>query len=377
MSQKKLQGLSQRLKKAEDKIKELQEELTFPAPRPSVKIGRNSVSLKRAIIKPNFKNKTVLTDSTWRYVEIFLKENGNEESLFYWEQARNFCKATENLSLVSSPLTTYYTFLNATKALLVYKSIDFDNKHGVSGHREDGRYNLQNEHVILKPKGIVSSLSNYLKEPIHEGGVEYNLKKILCNLQFVHRAYILTYSEPDLFIPIVNPRFVCDKFRNVGWFEAELEPEHSNKTTLSRLVGFSLDEKYVNDDFYTIRRNKVFTWIAPRNTPTADSKKELEKYHVKIRKQLRYIYSPNNLWYVKRKDLKNHVIDRGTLPLIFIAMHRLSELSRYQPQILKKLFERSSSWLLSEFITKSMVQFVDQISSEITGDDFRMTGFRT
>jgi len=377
LSRKQIQNLYRRLKKAEEKIKGINEELTYPKPRPTIKISRNEIALKKAIINPNFKNKTVLTDSTWRYVEIFLKENSADEALFYWEQARNFCKATENLSLVSAPLTTYYTFLNATKALLTHKGIGFDNKHGVSGHREEGHYNLQNEHVVLKPKGIVSSLSTYFNEPIPTSGVEYNLKKILCNLQFIHRAYTLTYSGPELYIPIINPRFVFDKHRKVGWFEAQLEPEHSNKTTLTRLIGFGVDRKYENDEFFTIRRNKVFSWLAPRNVPTLASREALEKYHFKIRKQLRYIYSPNNLWYIKRKDLRNHLIDRGTLPLIFIAMHRLSELSRYQPQTLKKHFNRTATWLLSEFITKSMVQFIDQISSEITGDDFRMTGFRT
>ncbi|WP_299143409.1 YaaC family protein [uncultured Vibrio sp.] len=58
------------------------------------------------------------------------------------------------------------------------------------------------------------------------------------------------------------------------------------------------------------------------------------------------------------------------------AMHRLSELSRYNPQNLHKHLTKDASWLLSEFINKSIYQFIDQISSEITGNDFRVTGFR-
>ncbi len=340
-------------------------------------MGNSDISLKRAVISPNFKSKTVLTDSTWRYVEIFLKENGADDALFYWEQARNFCVATESLSMISAPLTSYYAFLNATKALLTFKKVGFDNKHGVSGRREDGHYNLQNEIISLKPKGIASSLSTYLKEPIPTGGVEYSLKNIFYNLQFIHRAYILTFGGSELFIPIINPRFVYDKTRKAAWFEAQLEPEHSNKTIITKLIGFGVDNIYDNDAAYTIRRNKVFHWDAPRNKAAPSSIEALERYHVKIRKQLRYIYSPSDLWYIKRKDLRNYVIDRSTLPMIFIAMHRLSELSRYQPQILKKHLERKSSWLLSEFINKSMVQFIDQVSSEITGNDFRVTGFRT
>ena len=58
------------------------------------------------------------------------------------------------------------------------------------------------------------------------------------------------------------------------------------------------------------------------------------------------------------------------------AMHRLREISRYEPQTLKKHLEKEQSWLLREFINKSILQFVDNISYEITGVDFRQTGFR-
>lgn len=368
--------LSARVKASEDKIKEIRSELKPRQARPSIRKSNNEISIKRASIAPSFDNKTVLTDSTWRYVHIYLKEHGNEDAVFYWEQAQNFCKATEQLSLTSAPLTSYYTFLNATKALLTFKGIGFDNKHGVSGDRINGRYNLQNEIVKLKPKGIASSLSNYLREPISANGEQYDLKTIFCNLQFIHRAYNLSYGGAELFVPIMNPRFVHDKERKVGWFEAELEPEHSTQSVMTKLEGFSIDRRYDTENGFTIRRNKTFNWSAPRNSPTSSSIESLHSYHLKIRKQLRYIYGPNNLWYIKRKDLKNCLIDRSTLPLIFIAMHRLSELSRYQPKTLKKHLERKNSWLLSEFITKSMVQFIDEISSEITGDDFRVTGFR-
>ena len=376
MRDNKYTALSRRVEATEAKVKVVQSRLKPKPTRPALRISNSEVIPRRAFVSPVFDSKTVLTDSTWRYVEIFLKKHKAYEALFYWEQAYNFFKATESLSLVSSPLTTYYTFLNATKSLLVYKNIGFDDKHGVSGKKVDGHHNLQNEKVFLKPKGIVSSLSIYLKEPIPARGVEYDLKHILYNLEFIHRAYHLTYGGSELFIPIVNPRFVHDKSRKKGWFEAQLEAEHSSRATVTKLIGFGLDNKYDNSFCYTIRRNKDFDWEAPRNKPTGRSLNSLSRYHLKIRKQLRYIYSPNNIWYIKRKDLRNVIIDRSTLPLTFIAMHRLSELSRYHPQMLKNHLEQKASWLLSEFITKSMVQFIDQISSEMTGMDFRMTGFR-
>lgn len=51
-------------------------------------------------------------------------------------------------------------------------------------------------------------------------------------------------------------------------------------------------------------------------------------------------------------------------------------MSRYDPNRLDAHLASQHGWLLSEFINKSLYQFIDMISSEISGDDFRATGFR-
>jgi hypothetical protein len=377
-----LNKVKSRLEKVEGKLKDLQEKVKDRTNRPTIQIGKNEVVLKKAHHKPNFTSKTILTDSTWNYVEIFLKQEKSkeaEEALFYWEQARNFYKASKSLTTVSAPLTIYYCFLNATKALLKFKRQNFNLKHGVTGKRKDGQFVLQNETLTIKAKGVLSGLCAYLGEPIKNNEPPYTLKDIFYNLSFIHRAFQLTFSSPsypELFVPIINPRYVHDKFRKVGWFEAQLESEHSNNRTFGNLVGFGLDKKYYNTTFYVIRRNKIFKWDCRRNQPTADSLADLNKYHNKIRKQLRTIYGPNNLWYIKRTNLSTHIINRSNLVLIFATMHRLSEMARYEPQALVKHLDKNHSWLLTEFINKSPLQFIDEISSEITGNDFRATGFR-
>lgn len=60
--------------------------------------------------------------------------------------------------------------------------------------------------------------------------------------------------------------------------------------------------------------------------------------------------------------------------LCFAAMHRLSELSRYEPVILSKHFTSGHNWLLSEFIQNAATQFIDEISSELTGEEFMSPG---
>ncbi|CUO95478.1 Uncharacterised protein [Dorea longicatena] len=138
-----------------------------------------------------------------------------------------------------------------------------------------------------------------------------------------------------------------------------------------------MDRYYINKNNYVIRRNKQFDWECSRNKPEEKSIKSFEKYYYKIRKNVDYIYSPNELWYLKRNDLNNSsIIDKNTLIITMGAMHRLSELARYYPLILKSHLEKEQGWLLREFINKSIVQFIDAIASEITGDDFRQTGFR-
>ncbi|MEH7419355.1 YaaC family protein [Neobacillus drentensis] len=165
--------------------------------------------------------------------------------------------------------------------------------------------------------------------------------------------------------------------RRYRCFEVKLEPSYSTNQEFAKITGFGIDHYYENTDFYTLRLNKKFYWNAPRNNPDMKSVREFKRYYENHRKRFRYIYSANKLWYIKRKNLQNNLIDRGTLPLTFAAMHRLSEMSRYDPNTLEKHLEKSYGWLLSEFITKSIYQFIDMISSEITGDDFRITGFRT
>lgn len=377
MTKEKFQTINKKLDENKAAISGIKSQLKPKKPRDSVKIKGKDIVVRKPKILADLPSKVVLTDSTWEFVEIHLRAQKQDDALFYWEQAKNFYEATKSLSLVSKPLTAYYCFLNASKALLEATGTPYDLSHGVTGKKLEGRFNLVNEVVKFQPAGVVSALGRYLGEYIQVGGQEYSLKDVFYNIPYIHRAFTITYGNaPELFIPIVEPRFVFDKCQNKGWLEVKLEPEHSNRRTLGKLQGFGLDKAYDNSESYTIRRNKKFLWEINNRVPTAQSLTKLQEYHTKIRKELRYIYSPNELWYLKRKDLANSVIPKSTLTLTIGAMHRLSELSRYNPQNLHKHLNKDASWLLSEFINKSIYQFIDQISSEITGNDFRVTGFR-
>jgi len=140
-----------------------------------------------------------------------------------------------------------------------------------------------------------------------------------------------------------------------------------------------LPDAYEHDtgtkDVFVVRRKRRFGWKR-----AAVKKKEnflrLTEYHRKIRKDLYYIHGPERLWYLKRGKDFPQIIQRSSLTLTFGAMHRLSELARYEPMKLARHFDCQHNWLLCEFIKSSRDQFLDEISAEITGQDFMMPGRR-
>ena len=111
------------------------------------------------VIYDNFNNKSILVDDPWEYVELWIKRKGNnDDALFYWNQARSFYKATKLLPNTSAPLSAYYSFLNASKALLEVRNISYAEKHGVTG-RKDGIASLSNE-IIKFSRSYLIHCSN-------------------------------------------------------------------------------------------------------------------------------------------------------------------------------------------------------------------------
>ena len=152
-------------------------------------------------------------------------------------------------------------------------------------------------------------------------------------------------------------------------FRRSFENEHSiNK----------LDTDFQRDrgllDKWTIRSKRRFKWRTG-SANRAHNLNRLRNYHARIRRHLVYIQGTTRLWYLKRSTVSGW-IPRYQLSMIFAAAHRLGELARYAPDRLDKHFDNQHNWLLNEFITLGLEQFVDQIASETTGHDFMTTGSR-
>ncbi|QRF68497.1 YaaC family protein [Rhodobacteraceae bacterium PD-2] len=96
----------------------------------------------------------------------------------------------------------------------------------------------------------------------------------------------------------------------------------------------------------------------------------LQNYHAQTRRLVVNITGNRDLWYLKKQSDNNKAGGRHTVLLVFAAMHRLSELSRYDPAGLDRHMSGKANWLISEFVEGCLDQFIDQIATEITGCQF-------
>lgn len=341
-------------------------------------INSKPVGLHKAFKTPDFNSKTILVRDHWDYVEMFLKRKRLNDAAFYWSQAKEFYKASLDLPNTSSPLTLYYCFLNATKALLTVKGVVFTHRHGVAGQTVAGNTNLENEHITFYSAGILNALSTYLEDPNTNVRHQHSFKDLLYNLPFIHRAFSLTYTThyPEIYIPIVNPTFLKDSATREVYLSFKTTGNYANGHTTNKIIplGFTKDNDRSNENSFLFISNNHFGWSSQRQHKNRNIQR-LTDFHKTNRRNLQYIFGSSTLWYIKRTGV-NHIIDKHPLTIMFACMHRLSELARYEPLTLVNHFKLSQNWLLTEFIKGAPMEFIDQISCEITNQNFMQPAVR-
>jgi hypothetical protein len=124
-----------------------------------------------------------------------------------------------------------------------------------------------------------------------------------------------------------------------------------------------------------IRSKLALTWRKP-GRPTKTDIQELIDFNRTVRTELHFINGAEALWYLKTPAAGPSRLKRQLPTLILVAMHRLSEICRYQPLQLESLLDGQKNWLLSEFIEMSPTQFIDEIASEVTGHQFLVPNVR-
>jgi hypothetical protein len=329
----------------------------------------------KALMSPAIGARTVLTNSPWTYVALWLKRERKDKALFYWQQAEEFYNVSLGLRPQSAPLPLYYSFLNATKALLSAKGITFNEYHGVSEDSAasgNANVSLTNRGIKIKRDGVLPSLSAFYVEP--ETTKTHTLQELLFNMVFIHRTYCLTYTtQREMFIPLANCGFVAEKSSKRIFFRADITQNISFRNAVKRLPPqFVADGKFGSR---AIRSSAYAKCNSPRrlNQAVIVAIADLNRT---LRSQLVFINGVEALWYVKSITKGPARIERQTPTLILGAMHRLSEICRYQPLQMASLLAGQKNWLLSEFIQMSADQFIDEIASELTGFQFLVPNIR-
>lgn len=339
-----------------------------------IKLRKSKIRPHKAYVAPDFDAPTVLVADKFDYVELWLKRHSAQKAQLFWRQAENFHRASLSLPPESRAVASYYCILNAAKALLDSRGIGFSDFHGVSGGSSGTRTSLSNEVTTIKGKGVFVALTRYYGANLY--GMNVTLKDLMYNLPFIHRAYTVTYrGSQDLFIPIKDPHFVRQANGSEAWFCAEVtDAKYCDVKVMTRQRGWEVD-KGQNGKFI-IRRKRRFRWDTSRGTRKSDRLSQLLNYHQKIRRDIKYIHAEQRLWYYKRNDRGGGILHWPTPSLIFAAMHRLSELTRYDPKKLHGHFDCQHNWLLTEFMNQGTDNFVDQIASDITGHELMVPGYR-
>ena len=183
----------------------------------AVKLKQREIGPQKAIVAPLLGSRTVLTNSPWTFVALWLKRNSKPRALFYWEQAQEFHKVSVGLPLRSAPLLLYYGFMNAAKALLVAKGVSFNEMHGISAHPSvvsGVRRTFAGEGIKIQTKGILPSLSAYYGET--ETSKTHTLQELFFNMVFIHRTYCLTYSKSEGNVPASGELRLRVRYANEG-----------------------------------------------------------------------------------------------------------------------------------------------------------------
>ena len=337
-----------------------------------IKLNARETQILKAHTNPSFTGRTVYTNSIFNYVELWLRQGGsdNEESLYYWQQAKAFYEASELLPLSAKPLTAYYCCLNASKALLACHGISLTQiSHGVSSSRDKQKVIFSQNKIQLLPHGVFGELAKIIGEPQYHKE-ERSVCELLYNIPCVHRPYTLSYKSVELFIPVELYGFETDNRNRIAYLFRILHKYTQGNAR--RYIPKAFEEVpngfHAEEDKYTYFRTKRkdrYTWDIHQSLEIRIE--NLKNYYKQIRPSFYYVDRGALVWYIKKELPKTQTLDRSPLLLIYALMHWMSELVRYNPQLFATFMDSKSNWLISEFVNVGLLQFVDGISSEITG----------
>ena len=372
-------------------------------------ISGKPIKITKAYTRQDFNKKTVLTNDVFTYVRFYFMANkkkmkflnpnnktkyGNPNQFgyeFYWNQSEIFYKVSNSLPVEAKPVAAYYCMLNAVKAYLSFTSKsadefveDFGN-HGLFENQDCNGTDLDSIEIAHRKTGVFPLFARHLDDDfdtlwINGKGSSKSLRCLLYNLPFVHRAYSMTYSGQskkidELFIPVKTGESPQYYKANDGKAYVLVNLEKSYFPINAQTIpNFYI--KTIGNNFKVYSGFTMISNVGVRYNSSSISK-EMKENTEKLRKNFAYIRSDKRLWYLKRIAIQNDkVINLSTLTLNMAALHRISEIARYKPEQLNRLLKSKENWLLHEYISQALDQFLDEISAEITRQDIMSIGHK-
>lgn len=368
------------------------------------------VRLEKPYFDQDYQKPTILTDDAFTYVSFYYSTHGkamkyNDSTKqekygkasrysyeFYWKQAETFYKSSKSMPIESAPVAAYYCMLNAEKSYLSFVNeyvddcVDNFGMHGIQEDNNDSGEDLETISIKHKQHGVFPMFAEKINpdfSTIWPSTDSKTLKSLLYNLPFVHRAYAMTYTTKkkkveELFLPIEAGESPKYHKGNDGkaylLFELEKTSFLANAQTIPVNIASSIspDFKIYQGRGFTLQSKNGAKWNG--NGSISGEVKELTN---ELRKHFSYIKSNSRLWYLKRTHLGNpDVINLSTMTINMAVMHRLSEIARYKPEQLGRLMESKENWLIHEFITQSLDQFIDELAAQITRQEIMCVGVK-
>ena len=335
--------------------------------------------MRKAVVSPVYESQNVIVTNFWEYIEMWIMNAAGRsipktkatKALFFWKQAASFYYAAGTLDNYSKPLLQYYCILNATKTLLECKSLKYKTFHGVTGwDKNTHKISLSTEIVRIKGEGVMPALMSYFGDRTGQTST-FNLKDLMMNVPFIHRAFNLTYkSSSNLFLPVRETYFVKQDKGKRSWLSFRFVYTDKTKHFMSKVPSFW--EENPHSGGYFRPKNAYFTSNQSLNE---SQRAQFDNYYYEVRKKFSFISGNETLWYLKRDNLGG-ITTFSDLVVMFAVSHRLSELARYSPDLLRRHFKKKHNWLLSEYLNNVLYQFCDNISAEICGHDLVLPSIR-
>lgn len=300
-------------------------------------------------------------------------------------QAKNYYYSAKSLPTKSSALLYYYCFLNLAKAAILTKNPNLAGKKRYHGIKFNFNENIElNKQVVTSQRSGVFPLLYewYFGKPIGEHSL--NIKTLLnyCT-EISYQCHMSGIEEDKIlsgFYAHCTNRTQKTGWSVIGLTNANLLLQYP-KTYKFFIENFEKIELKQHDFFdifgLTAFEYKFFTFfqsINPIPWPSTSITSALE-----VRGEIMKAFDSGIYSNFTGKEVdfqialpyktRNQIFMDEAIS-IYLVMFYLSNLVRYNPQYLEKIFSKKEAWLIDSFIRSCSITFIKKFISKILGTDY-------